>query len=101
MTIAQTSFHSALSGQLIHEFGPGSVPAGLHAATALMGFLSQKMPYEQFRILLTSGHREVRSRLEAAAREYGYTDVVPALAPQEAGMLVCCTAGAVADLANE
>ncbi|MFE9637212.1 hypothetical protein [Streptomyces sp. NPDC006463] len=95
------SFETALSGQLVDEFGPGGIPAGLQAATALMGFLSNRMPYEEFRMVLTTGHQEIRSRLETAARTYRYDGVVPALTLGEAGMLVCCSAGAVADLADE
>ncbi|MFE6906298.1 hypothetical protein [Streptomyces erythrochromogenes] len=98
MNVTPRSFNTALAGQLYDEFGPGGTPAGLQAARELMEFLSHRMPREEFRVLLSSDWQEIGSRLEEAAREHQYAGVVPALRPSEAGMLVCCSAGALADL---
>ncbi|MEU9376560.1 hypothetical protein AB0D94_22685 [Streptomyces sp. NPDC048255] len=50
---------------------------------------------------LASSWEEIGSRMEMAAREHRYTGVVPALRSSKAAMLLCCSAGALADLKAE
>ncbi|MCP3760772.1 hypothetical protein, partial [Streptomyces sp. TBY4] len=103
VTVPPGTVHSRTSERITTVSGK-TRPARGHptwqstAARELMGFLSYRLPRQEFADLLASGWKEIGARMETAAREHRYTGVVPALRPSEAGMLMCCAAGAIADL---